>query len=310
MTVAPVHHGLASVERAPTAVSIGFFDGVHRGHQSMIRQAVDVAHRRGLRSAVVTFDRHPMEVVRPGSQPPLLMTPERRTDTLARLDVDLVVVIPFDDELRHLTPAAFVDKILMAPLDAAAVVVGGNFRFGHRAEGDVAALTELGHARGFSARGVSLLEIDGVTVSSTEIRAAVSEGAVERASTFLGRPHVLDGIVVRGDQRGADLGFPTANLAVPERVAVPANGVYAGRFRLPDGSAHDCVTNVGLRPTFGGTGVQVEAHLLDADLDLYGMQAAVDFRHRLRGEQRFDGPDALVDQIGRDVAAARALLGA
>lgn len=308
MSGARIHHGLGTVERAPTVVSVGFFDGVHRGHQTMIHQAVRLAHDRGLRSAVVTFDRHPMEVVRPGSQPPLLMTAQRRTQTLARSGVDLVVVVPFDDELRHLPPAAFVDKVLMGPLDAAAVIVGANFRFGHRATGDVATLTELGQARGFTARGVSLLEVDGVTVSSTVIRAAVGDGSVDRAAAFLGRPHLLDGIVVRGDRRGAQLGFPTANLAVPERVAVPGNGVYAGHFFSPDGAPHPCVTNVGQRPTFSGAGVRVESHLLDHDADLYGMQAAVDFRHRLRGEQRFDGPDDLVRQIREDVVAARRLL--
>lgn len=193
----------------------------------------------------------------------------------------------------------------MGPLDARSVIVGANFRFGHRAEGDVHILSELAAARGFSAIGVSLLEIDGVMVSSSEIRTAVAAGDVERAAVLLGRPHTLDGIVVRGDRRGAGLGFPTANLAVSERIAVPANGVYAGAFSLPDGRIFDCVTNVGQRPTFSGQDVRVEAHLIDAEEDLYGISAAVDFRHRLRGEERFSGPDELIAQIRRDVDEAR-----
>jgi riboflavin kinase/FMN adenylyltransferase len=289
-------------------VSIGFFDGAHRGHQSIIHTAVKRARDDGLRSVVVTFDRHPMEVVRPGSQPPLLMTAERRAHSLANLGADLVVLLPFDDDLRHSKPDAFVDRVLMGPVSAQAVIVGTNFRFGHRAAGDVATLAELGAGRGFEAVGVTLLEVDGVTVSSTEIRGAIAAGDVRRAAQFLGRPHLLDGIVVRGERRGAGLGFPTANLAIPDRLAIPANGVYAGLFHLPDGRTFPSVTNVGERPTFSGRDVRVEAHLIDTDEDLYGISAGVDFRHRLRGEQRFSGPDELVTQIRRDVDEARRLL--
>ena len=308
MTSTTIATQLDTVESAPSVVSIGLFDGVHRGHRSIISQAVARADEDGHRSVVVTFDRHPMEVVQPGTQPPLLMTKERRARTLAGLGVDLVVLLPFDDDLRHSKPAAFVDRVLMGPLDARAVIVGANFRFGHRAAGDVATLTELGQARGFRTVGVSLLEIDGVTVSSTEIRTAVAAGDVERAAAMLGRPHIVDGIVVRGDRRGAQLGFPTANLAVSERLAVPAVGVYAGHFRTGDGRSFPSVTNIGQRPTFSGQDVRVEAHLIDADEDLYGTNAALDFRHHLRGEQRFSGPDALVAQIRRDVDEARRLL--
>lgn len=304
-----IRHGLADVRHEPSAVSIGFFDGAHRGHQSIIRQAVKRAVDDRLRSVVVTFDRHPMEVVEPGSQPPLLMTQKRRARALAGLGVDLVVLLPFDDNLRHSTPESFVDRVLSGPVGARVVIVGTNFRFGHRAAGDVALLAQLGEQRGFETVGVTLLEMDGATVSSSEIRAAVAAGDVERAARMLGRPHVLDGIVVRGDQRGAGLGFPTANLALSDRLAVPANGVYAGMFHLPDGREAPCVTNVGERPTFSGRDVRVEAHLVDADEDLYGADAAVDFRHRLRGEQRFSGPDELVAQIRRDVDEARRLLG-
>jgi riboflavin kinase / FMN adenylyltransferase len=302
--------GIDDVDPRPSVVSVGFFDGVHRGHQAIIHRAVRAAADRGERSAVVTFDRHPMEVVNPGSQPRLLMTLARRAQTIAEQGVELVVVVPFDDELRHEPPEAFVDRVLLGPLQASHVVVGANFRFGHKAAGDVALLAELGPSRGLTVEGVPLLALDDVVISSTQIRACIDAGDVERAARLLGRPHRVDGVVVRGDRRGQTLGFPTANLQVGRRVAVPARGVYAGAFHLPDGTAQPCVTNVGVNPTFGGQELRVEAHLLDFSGDLYGLSVAVDFRHRIRDERRFDSVDALVARIGADVAAARRLLGA
>jgi riboflavin kinase / FMN adenylyltransferase len=300
--------GLGGVEPAPSIVSIGFFDGVHRGHQSIISRAVHAAEDTGVRSVVVTFDRHPMEVVNPGSQPALLMTLQRRAETLSGQHVDLVVVMPFDDALRHLPPDEFVDHVLVEPLQAQRVIVGSNFRFGHKAAGDVRVLDDLGPQRGFTAEGVTLLELDGIVISSTEIRAAVDAGDVEQAARMLGRPHIVDGIVVRGDQRGATLGFPTANVQVGRRVAVPALGVYAGMAHLQDGTRVPCVTNVGVNPTFGGQQLRVEAHLLDWRGDLYGHAIGVDFRHRIRDERRFDGVDALIAQIRADADVARQLL--
>lgn len=301
--------GLDGVERAPSVASVGFFDGVHRGHQSIIRRAVRQARDAGLRSAVVTFDRHPMEVVNPGTQPKLLMTLARRARTIAGLGVDLVVVLPFDDELRHRSAHEFVEHVLGPPLSARRVVVGSNFRFGHKAAGDVALLDELGALHGFSAEGVTLLEIDGVVVSSSEVRRLLDAGEVERAARMLGRPHVVDGVVVRGDRRGVTLGFPTANVQVDPRAQVPATGVYAGTCHLADGRQVPCATNVGTNPTFGGQELRVEAHLLGFDDDLYGASVGVDFRHRIRAEQRFDGPDALAARIRADVDEARRLLG-
>ena len=309
MTDSRIVRGLDDVAPEPSIVSIGFFDGVHRGHQTIIQRAVRVARAAGLRSVVVTFDRHPMEVVNPGTQPKLLMTLARRARALAEQGVDLVVVMPFDDGLRHLSPEEFVDHVLVEPLQAQRVVIGGNFRFGHRAAGDVATLSELGPGRGFTAETVTLLELDGVVISSTHIRAAIDEGDVEHAARMLGRPHAVDGIVVRGNQRGTGLGYPTANLQIGRRTAVPARGIYAGAFTLSDGDVHPCVTNVGVNPTFGGQELRVEAHLLEFSGDLYGREAAVDFRHRLRDEERFDSAEALVAQIDLDAAEARRLLG-
>jgi riboflavin kinase/FMN adenylyltransferase len=306
--LAKIVRGLDEIEPDRSVVSIGFFDGVHRGHQSIIRRAVRQAEDHGVRSAVVTFDRHPMEVVNPGSQPKLIMTLRRRAETLADQGVDLVVVLEFSDWLRHLGAEDFVDSVIAGPLQATKVIVGSNFRFGHKAAGDVATLNELGPSRGFTAEGVTLLELDGTVISSTEIRRALEAGDVEWAARMLGRPHLVDGIVIRGDARGTQLGFPTANLQVSRRVAVPARGVYAGRFHLPDGTAPVCATNIGVNPTFGGQELRVESHLLDWDGDLYGTEVAVDFLHRLRDEVKFDDVTALVAQIRDDVERTRALL--
>lgn len=301
--------GLGEVAPEPSVVSIGFFDGVHRGHQTIIKRAVRVAEAEGIRSVVVTFDRHPMEVVNPGSQPKLLMTLARRARALADQGVDLVVVVPFDDALRHLPPDGFVDHVLVEPLQARRVIVGANFRFGHRAAGNVEMLSSIGPSRGFVAEGVTLLELEGIAISSTEIRRAIECGDVEFAARMLGRPPGVDGVVVRGDARGTGLGYPTANMQLSRRVAVPAKGVYAGMFTLPDGTQYAAMTNVGVNPTFGGQELRVEAHLLDFSGDLYGREALLDFRHRLRDEERFDSVDELVEQIHRDVAEGRRLLG-
>jgi riboflavin kinase/FMN adenylyltransferase len=300
--------GLDAVDPAPSVVSIGFFDGVHRGHQAIIRRAVRQAGELGVRSAVVTFDRHPMEVVNPGSQPKLLMTLQRRAETLAAQGVDLVVVLEFSDWLRHLTADEFVDHVLTEPLQAQKAIIGSNFRFGHKAAGDVATLADLGEARGFTVEGVTLLQLDGRVISSTEIRRALDRGDVELATKMLGRPHLVDGIVARGDARGKQLGFPTANLQVSRRVAVPARGVYAGRFHLPDGTAPVAATNVGVNPTFGGQELRIESYLLDWDGDLYGTSVSVDFRHRLRDEEKFGDVDSLVAAMHADVERTRALL--
>ena len=312
--MADIHFGLEEVESAESVVVVGFFDGVHRGHQSLISRTVRAADQRGVRSVVVTFDRHPLEVVNPGARPALLMTLDQRLRALAAQDVDLVVALPFDDELRHREPRDFVSYVFGGPLQARHVVVGANFRFGHRAAGDVTTLADIGPLLDFTSEGVTLLEMDDTVVSSTEIRAALEQGDVERAARWLGRPYVMDGLVARGDQRGRVLGFPTANLHVDERAAVPADGVYAGRLRLPTSGEdertwHPAAISVGTNPTFAGiTTVRIEAYLLDWSGDLYGLDASLAFTHHLRGQVKFDDVDDLITQMTADVARARELL--
>lgn len=303
-TVSPIEEAVPG----ESVVCIGFFDGVHRGHRELIDCARRHGERLGLRPAVVTFDRHPLEIIRPGSQPPLLQPHAARLDTLADSGVDLVATVAFDDELRHLPPEAFVERTL-APLTPRQAVVGQDFCFGHKAAGDVATLRDLGEVRGFGVEAVTLLELDGVVVSSTEIRRRVAVGDVEGAAEMLGRPHALEGPVVRGDERGHELGFPTCNLEVDPRVAVPALGIYAGVAHLPDQRAVDAAISVGLNPTFDGHQQRVEAHLLDADEDLYGARVSLDFWARLRSEARFDSVEALVAQMRDDVARVRRVLG-
>ena len=299
----------AAAGRVPSVVSIGFFDGVHRGHRDIIGRALHHAHAHGLRSVVVTFDRHPMQIVRPESAPPLLMTTDRRARALAGTGVDLVVVLPFDEALRALAPEAFVSEVLLASLDARHLVVGRNFRFGHRAAGDVALLERIGGREGFGVQGVDLLAVDDEPVSSTRIREALAGGDVATATRLLGSPFVIDGAVVHGDHRGRGLGYPTANLATEPGCVLPAPGVYAGVMTHPDGRALAAVTSVGTNPQFNGAQLRVETYVLDFDEDLYGREVGVDLRHRLRDQQRFPTVDDLVTAMAGDVERARRLLG-
>lgn len=300
-----------AVPPGESVVTIGFFDGVHRGHRSIIGRAVEVARASQQRAVAVTFDRHPAEVLAPGSQPRYLMSLERRCRTLLDQGLDLVLVVPFTLEFSHESPETFVDELLVDVLSARTVIVGVNFRFGHGAAGDITTLQELGPARGFEAEAVGLLEEDGDPISSTSIRQALERGDVGWAAQALGRPHWLDGTVVRGEGRGRTIGIPTANVEVDARALVPAGGVYACWVQV-DGSGPrlPAVTNIGTRPTFGGRDVTVEAHVLDADLDLYGRHLAIGFVERLREERRFSGPDELVEQINTDIADGRRRLDA
>ncbi len=305
-----VARSLDEIDAADSIVTIGVFDGVHRGHRSLLRRARSQADELGLRSVAVTFDRHPMEVVKPGSQPRYLQHLKHKITALLAEELDLVYVVTFDYDFSQQSAEQFIEHTLAGPIRARHVIVGSNFRFGHGAEGDVMMLAERGEELGFSVEAVTLLEVEGVTISSTEIRDRLERGEVEWAAEGLGRPHILEGAVVRGDARGRTIGFPTANLEIDDRMQMPANGVYAGHAVVlgRDGVVHPMVVNVGRRPTFGGEDVTVEAHLLDVDLDLYGEHVAVSFEHRLRAEVKFDGIDALIAQIQADVAAARELL--
>ena len=296
-----------------SVVTIGVFDGVHRGHQRIVGRAAEVGKQRGLPVVVITFDPHPDEVIRPGSHPPFLCSARRRAELLSGLGADAVCVLPFTLEFSHLAPDDFVRTVLVERLHAAVVVVGEDFRFGHKAAGDVPLLAKLGEKYEFTTEGMPLLVADGTTLSSTSIRQMLAEGDVAAAAKALGRPHRVEGVVVRGHQRGRALGFPTANLETPPHTAIPADGIYAGWLASLDDEGRDvqrwpAAISIGTNPTFGEGEQSVEAYALDrTDLDLYGVHAAIDFAARLRGTLRFDSVDALVEQMHRDVDQAREL---
>ncbi|MEV0969436.1 bifunctional riboflavin kinase/FAD synthetase [Microtetraspora glauca] len=308
-------HGLDDVPEnwGRSVVTIGVFDGVHRGHQQMVARAVDMAANLGLPSVAVTFDPHPDEVVRPGSHPPQLSDARRRTDLLASLGVDAVCVLPFTLEFSRMSPDEFVQTALVDRLHAAGVVVGENFRFGHKASGDLDTLRTLGEKYDFVVEGVPLVS-DGETISSTQIRERLASGDVEGAAAALGRPHRVEGVVVRGHQRGRALGFPTANVESPQHTAIPADGVYAGYLQCTqspsryEGQLWPAAISIGTNPTFENVTRTVEAYALDRDdLDLYGLHVAVDFTARLRDNLKFESIDALIEQMHADVDEARRL---
>lgn len=295
-----------------TAVTIGAYDGVHLGHRALLADLSARAAAAGLSTVVVTFDRHPASVVRPESAPKQLTGLEQKLELLADAGIARTVVIPFDEARANESAEDFVREVLVDQLGARLVVVGKDFHFGHGRKGNVELLRELGAEHGFEVMGVGLTADDTEAVSSTRIRSLIAAGDVEDAARLLGRPHEVRGPVVRGDGRGApELGFPTANLGVPDDIALPADGVYAGHYRRPDGSRYRAAVNVGRRPTFyeaGSAPVLVEAYLLHFDGDLYGEPARVSFVHRLRDEQRFDSVEDLVAQMRKDVAATEHML--
>jgi riboflavin kinase/FMN adenylyltransferase len=298
-----------------SVVTIGVFDGVHLGHQRIVARAAEIARERSLPLVVITFDPHPDEVVRPGTHPPLITTSRHQAELLCSLGADAVCVLPFTLEFSRLGPDEFVRIVLADRLHAAAVVVGENFRFGHKAAGDVSLLASLGEKYEFVAEGVPLLVTDRGVISSSAIRDRLATGDVSGAAAALGRPHRVDGVVVRGHQRGRALGFPTANLETPQHTSIPADGVYAGWLLTldPDGAEAErwpAAISVGTNPTFEDVLQRtVEAYALDRDdLDLYGVHAAIEFTERLRGNVRFDSIDALIVQMRADVNQARRLL--
>ena len=319
-----VIRSLVACPRPPagTAVTIGAYDGVHLGHQAVIaevrRRAAD--HPGGpLATAVVTFDRHPAMVVRPESAPLLLTDLDQKLELLAAADVDYTLVIHFDEDRAREDAADFVTEVLVDCLAARLVVVGEDFHFGRERKGDVALLERMGGDHGFVVDGVDLVGVDArpaatdeQRVSSTAIRAALRAGELDAANRMLGREHEVRGLVSHGDHRGRELGFPTANVAVPGDILLPADGIYAGWFERPDGSVHPTAINLGRRPTFyeQAHASLLEAHLLDFDGDLYGEHAKVRFVRYLHGEIRFDSAEALIDQIQQDCDEVRRILAA
>ena len=310
-------HDDASFARPPagTAVTIGAFDGVHVGHRRIIGAIDSLADARGLQTVVVTFDRHPASVVRPDSAPLLLTDLDQKLELLEECGVDYVYVVHFDEERAAETATDFVQEVLAERLNARMVIVGEDFHFGHRRAGDVALLRSMGAELGFEVVGHELVDLeglpaDGAPVSSTRIRAALAAGDLRSADAMLGRPHEVRGIVGHGDGRARDLGFRTANVAVPESICLPADGIYAGWYLTPDGESHPTAISLGRRPTFyefADTSL-LEAHLINFDGDLYGQRARVQFVERLRDELKFESVDALIEQMGRDVDRARELL--
>lgn len=310
-----------SASAAGCVVTIGAYDGVHRGHQYVIGQVRAMAADLGVASAVVTFDRHPATVVRPGSAPKLLTDLDQKLELLEAAGVECCLVVCFDQARSEESAEDFVTSVLAGQLHARAVVVGQDFHFGNRRRGDVTMLARMGHELGFDVSGLELVAHDGgpsglggrqhgPPVSSTRIRQLLAEGAVEAAATMLGRVHEVRGAVKRGDGRGRELGFPTANVAVPADICLPADGIYAGWFRRPGGQEYPAAVSLGRRPTFydHSDASLLEAYLLDFDGDLYDQRAAVRFHARIRDEERFENVDDLVAQIDRDVVATRQAL--
>ena len=302
--------GVATGPRTePAVVTIGNFDGVHRGHQHLLASAAAA----GRPVVAVTFDPHPARLFAPDKAPKLLCTLDRRIELLREHGADEIRVLAFDREVAAWTPAEFIERVIVGELHATVVVVGENFHFGAQAAGNVATLAAAGPAWGFAAEGVSLatsIGSDGSEVlCSTLVRDRIAVGDMPGAAAVLGRPHEVSGVVRAGDGRGKDLGFPTANVPVDETYAVPPDGIYAG-FVVVDGERHQAAISVGTNPTFGGIDRRVESFVLDTPggIDLYDRAIRVEFIQRLRGMEVFDSVDALVTQMHDDVAAARDLL--
>lgn len=296
-------------------VTIGAYDGVHLGHRKVLQLVRELADARGLDAVCVTFDRHPAQVVRPETAPALLTCLDHKLELLVGADlVDIVCVLPFDEGRSKETAEDFVHEVLVGLLGVRLVVVGADFHFGHHRGGNVALLQRMGADLGFEVIGLGLVAPESDIVhepySSTRVRHRLAAGDVAGAAELLGRPHEVRGVVVEGDRRGRELGFPTANVALTPDVCLPADGIYAGRFRGTDGELRPCAISLGRRPTFYANQEYslLEAYVLDFDGDLYGQQVAVQFVERLRGEQRFDSVDDLVAQMQRDCDQARALL--
>lgn len=300
-------YGLSAAQpERPSMVTIGVFDGVHRGHQHLIGQLVHEAHSTDRLAIVLTLFPHPDRVLHGKTGRYYLTTPEQKAELLGGLGVDVVVTHPFDETVRQMRAADFVDQ-LIAHLDMTSLWVTADFALGYQREGNFAFLQQQGEAKHFEVRPIDLLQNSGEVISSSAIRQALDNGDVAQAAKWLGRPYAVAGPIIHGDHRGRTIGFPTANIEVWEEQVIPANGVYAC-YAVLGSERFKAVTNIGQRPTFNGTGTRVEAHLLDFDRDIYGQQLSVEFIARLRGEQRFPGIEALVAQIRADAEQGRAIL--
>lgn len=293
----------------PSVVTVGFFDGVHLGHQEVIRRTVEAAREREARSVAVTFDRHPREILTPGEEPRLLTTVERKAELIEACGIEALAVLEFTKEFSKISAEDFVRNVLVGGLHAVHARVGANFTFGHRAAGTVATLREVGEPLGMTADEVGLFAIEGRVVSSSSIREALAAGDLAWPRTALGRRFAVDGEVVAGAGRGKGLGYPTANLRTWPRLLLPGQGIYAGVAELEDGSRYVAAVDVGTNPTFGTEPLHVEAFLLDfPDDELRGDTLTVEFWERLRDEVKFDSVDDLVAAIAEDVERTRGVI--
>lgn len=299
--------GLTSVQlQQPSVVTVGMFDGVHRGHQELMQRLVAAARASGYLAVVLTFYPHPDVVIHGITGRYYLTTPERRAYLLGELGIDVVVTHPFDEQVRQLRAADFVN-LMQTHLQLAALWASPEFALGYKREGNIDFLRQQGQQKGFDVQTIELLTNSGQVINSGSIRDALENGELARANDLLGRSYAVGGEIVHGQQRGRQLGFPTANIAVWEAQLLPPRGVYACRAHLGDESFM-AVTNVGQRPTFNGDSVTVEAHLLDFDRDIYGEHMMVEFVQHMRGEMKFASVDALVAQVNRDIEAGRRIL--
>ena len=300
--------GALPLDQEPSVVTVGFFDGVHLGHRAVLERTVERAREGEIRSVAITFDRHPREILSPGSEPRLLTTVERKADLIGALGIDTLVVLEFTSVFSQITGEDFVADVLVGGVHAAHAVMGANFTFGYKAAGTIATLPEMGAPHGMTAEGVDLVDLGGRTVSSTSVRGALAAGDLEWPRLALGRRFVLDGEVISGHGRGQGLGFPTANLQTWPRLLLPGQGIYAGVAEVR-GHRHVAAIDVGTNPTFGVEPLHVEAFLLDYEgSDLRGESFAVEFWERLRDEIRYDSVDELVAAIGYDVERTRLIV--
>ncbi|MGB7340964.1 MAG: bifunctional riboflavin kinase/FAD synthetase [Phototrophicaceae bacterium] len=292
----------------PSMVTIGVFDGVHRGHQALIKHLVDEAHADDRLAVVLTFDPHPDVVLQDITDRYYLTTPEQRAQLLGDMGVDVVVTHPFDASVREIRAEDFVDKLL-ASLNMTCLRVGIDFALGYQREGDVDYLRELGIQKGYELRPIDLIKLsaDEDNISSSRIRQLLRSGDILKANDLLGRPYTVTAKVIEGDQRGRTIGFPTANMDVWDQQVLPAQGVYAGWATLGD-EQFMAVANLGVRPTFDGHSLSLEPYLLDFDRNIYGQALTLTFEHRLRSEQKFDGLEALKAQLQQDIVNGRTLL--